>query len=227
MTDAKKDFEDALSFVQRGDYSTAQRLLRSLAEEGKPEAQRYLGRFYEHGIGLLAEDATEAVNWYCKAAAQEYAPAQVSLGRMYEYGLGVEKDYEEAMKWFRKAADQGDAEGRGSIGRMYLHGEGVPKNALEAIRWWRMNADHGDWDSQSAIARVYYSGHGVERDLVQAYFWFTVSIKSSGPYQKSALALSRKNLKHLAKEMTPEQLAQAKQLVDAWKPTHAQTESPK
>lgn len=217
MTDTKKDLEDALSFAQRGDYRTARRLLEPVAEQGNPEAQRYLGWIYEHGIGLLAKDHAEAVNWYRRAAEQGYAPAQASLGRMYEYGYGVEKDYAEAMKWFRMAADQGNKDGRGSIGRMYMYGEGVPKDALEAIKWWRPDADKGYSGSPYSIAHVYQCGHGVEKDLIQAYFWYILSMKSAFP---NLDRLSKAELKKVVMEMTPEQLAEAKRLIAEWEKTH-------
>ena len=61
---------------------------------------------YENGTGV-PRDATEAVNWYRKAADQGLAVAQSQLGAMYGAGIGVPQDDAEAMKWTSKAADQG------------------------------------------------------------------------------------------------------------------------
>ena len=62
---------------------------------------------YDEGRGV-EQDATEAVRWYSKAAAQGYADAQVNLGLMYEKGRGVAQDHDEAARLFRAAAEQGN-----------------------------------------------------------------------------------------------------------------------
>ena len=75
-------FEDASAAYERGDYATAVRLLKQLADQGHASAQLYLGRMYEFGWGV-PQDAAEAAKWYRKAADQNSeltgeAPAQQS-----------------------------------------------------------------------------------------------------------------------------------------------------
>ncbi len=53
-----------------------------------PSAQFNLGEMYEYGLGVQKDDV-KAFEWYSKAAAQGYAPAQNNLGIMYEYGRSV------------------------------------------------------------------------------------------------------------------------------------------
>jgi TPR repeat protein len=60
-------YEDALAAYQRGDYATAQRLLRPLAEQGNGRAQFSLGAMYDRGQGV-AQDYKEAAKWYRLAA---------------------------------------------------------------------------------------------------------------------------------------------------------------
>lgn len=48
----------------------------------------------------------KAVEWYRKAAEQEYANTQCRLGSMYHDGRGVELSYKTALEWYRKAAAQ-------------------------------------------------------------------------------------------------------------------------
>ena len=79
--------------------------LRKAADQGKAEAQFYLGVMYAKGQGVPQDDA-EAAKWYRKAAEQGYADAQDNLGIMYAKGQGVPQDDAEAAKWWRKAADQ-------------------------------------------------------------------------------------------------------------------------
>ena len=63
-----------------------------------------VGQCYEN-----AQNNSEAVRWYRKAAEQGIADAQWKLGHLYQYGsLGISEDKAEAIKWYRKAAEQGD-----------------------------------------------------------------------------------------------------------------------
>src|SRR5262249_16276446 len=62
---------------------------------------------YDLGRGV-AEDHSEAVKWYRKAAEAGSASAQFMLGNQYRMGYGVPKDYVEAHKWFNLAGAQGN-----------------------------------------------------------------------------------------------------------------------
>ena len=71
---------------------------KELAEKGNATAQ--------HIVGLrcaLAENYTEAVKWYRKAAEQGDPDAQFDLGVCYCSGEGVMKDYVEAYAYFNLA----------------------------------------------------------------------------------------------------------------------------
>ncbi len=91
-------FEDAVSAHKRGDYATARREFRVLAEQGDAKAQNNLGFMYAKGLGV-PQDYAEAVKWYRRAAEQGLAQAQTNLGVMHFTGRGLPQDYEEAVKW--------------------------------------------------------------------------------------------------------------------------------
>ncbi|MEE8606805.1 MAG: tetratricopeptide repeat protein [Nitrospiraceae bacterium] len=97
--------DEGLAAYQRGDYATALREWRPLAEQGVAEAQSRLGFMYTFGEGV-SQDHAEAVKWYRKAAEQGYAKAQFNLGIMYDNGLGVPQDYAQAHMWFNFAASR-------------------------------------------------------------------------------------------------------------------------
>jgi hypothetical protein len=80
--------EDGITAAKRGNYATALRLLRPLAEQGRAFAQYNLGLMYAEGQGVRQDDA-EAVKWYRLAAVQGVAFAQYNLGLMYAEGQGV------------------------------------------------------------------------------------------------------------------------------------------
>jgi len=101
-------FVDAQAAYDRGDYATAYKEFKALAEQGNAEAQNNLGIMYEYGRGV-PEDDTEAAKWFLKAAEQGNRFAQLSLGIMYECGAGVPQDYVLAYMWLNLAAAQDSA----------------------------------------------------------------------------------------------------------------------
>jgi len=131
-------FEDATKAYNSGDYETAYRLIKPLAEKGLPEAQFNIGLLYDKGQGV-PQNYAEAVTWYRKAAEQGNAKGQYSLGRMYIKSQGVPQDYAEAVTWLRKAAEQGNAKGQYSLGMMYYRGRGVPKDYVLAHMWLNLS----------------------------------------------------------------------------------------
>jgi len=96
--------EDGSAAYQQGDFATALRLLRPLADQGAAEAQLVLGFMYHFGEGVPQDDA-QAAQWMRKAAEQGNAAAEASLGGMYLEAQGVPKNEEEAMRWLRKGAE--------------------------------------------------------------------------------------------------------------------------
>lgn len=100
-------FSDSLAAYDRGDYPTAVRLLRPLAEQGNAQAQNSLGAMYYNGKGV-AQDFKEAAKWYRLAAVQGNASAQLNLGAMYYEGQGVAEDFIRAYMWLSIAAAKGN-----------------------------------------------------------------------------------------------------------------------
>jgi hypothetical protein len=72
-------FEDGLAAHKRGDYATALKLWRPLAEQGLADAQYTLGIMYANGRGV-AQNYAEALKWYRMAAEQGNVAAQCNLG---------------------------------------------------------------------------------------------------------------------------------------------------
>jgi uncharacterized protein len=59
--------EDGSAAYGRGDYATALRLFRPLADQGSTQAQYKIGLMYYSGEGV-AQDLAEATKWYRRAA---------------------------------------------------------------------------------------------------------------------------------------------------------------
>ena len=96
-------WDEGVAAYDRGDYATAFREMKPLAEQGDAMAQHILGLMYNKGQGVTL-DYAEAVKWYRKAAEQGNAEAQHNFGLMYYKGQGVPQDYVQAHMWFNLAA---------------------------------------------------------------------------------------------------------------------------
>jgi uncharacterized protein len=100
------DFIAGMDAYNRGDFSTALREWKPLAEQGDAGAQFYLGLSYENGDGV-PRDYAKARQWYEKAAAQGEAKAQLYLGLQSSFGQGGPVDLVQAHMWYSLAADNG------------------------------------------------------------------------------------------------------------------------
>ena len=98
-------FEDGWNAFNSGDYATALRLWRPLAEQGNAGAQFSLGIMWANGHGV-PQDHAEAAKWFRLAAEQGFAGAQASLGVTYLEGLGLPQDDVQALMWFNLAASR-------------------------------------------------------------------------------------------------------------------------
>ena len=99
------ELEAGVEAYDRGDYATALKEWRPLAEQGDADAQLGLGAMYFYGQGV-PQDYAEAVKWYRLAAEQGQADAQIALGFMYYFGHGVPQDYVQAHMWYSLAAER-------------------------------------------------------------------------------------------------------------------------
>ena len=99
-------FKEGIAAYERGDYTTALREMKPLAEQGDAKAQNYLGQMYIRGHGV-PKNHREAARWFRKAAEQGEADARHNLGLMYYTGRGVPKNYKLAYMWYSLAAAQG------------------------------------------------------------------------------------------------------------------------
>ena len=120
--------------------------LQRLAADGNYAAMKLLGDLYLDGRGGLAQDYAKAMEYYQRAADEDYPDAQAQLGYMYQNGLGTAIDYAKAMEWNNRAAQQGNAQGQAQIGYLYQNGLGVTQNLDEAGRWYTRAKEGGsEW----------------------------------------------------------------------------------
>src|SRR5215471_2494400 len=156
-------------------------------------------------------DFPTAIKEFTVLAKQGNWEAQLILGKMYMLGQGVPKDSDLAIKWFRAAAVQGDSEAQFFLGAMYLLPQ---KDIAEGLKWLRLSADQGTQDAQFLLGMAYLKGQNFAHDAVQADMWLRLAAAHGGEFYQSQLAEAER-------QMTPDQIAQAKALVAAWQPKAA------
>jgi len=99
-------FSDAVTAFEAGDFGAARRAFEILAFQGRAEAQRFLGRMYDKGLGV-PQDYNKAIEWYRKAATQKDPAAQYYLGLKYANGHGVAENQMQAYIWFAISFNNG------------------------------------------------------------------------------------------------------------------------
>ena len=100
------NFQKGVDAYAKGDYKTAMKEFKPLAEQGYKWAQHHLALMYYKGTGV-PQDYKEAVKWYTLAAEQGIDEAQYNLGVMYTLGQGVIQDSVYAHMWANIASSNG------------------------------------------------------------------------------------------------------------------------
>jgi len=153
-------------------------------------------------------DYAGAFKEFAAVAEQGDAEAQLILGKMYMIGQGVEKDSDQAIKWYKAAADQDNADAQFFLGAMYLLPQ---KDIPEGLKWLTLAADQGMQDAQFLLGMAYLKGQNFVHDLVQADMWLQLAAAQGGEFYQ-------RQREEAEKQMTADQIEQAKALAAAWKP---------
>ena len=154
------------------------------AKKGDPEAQNTVGVAYYDGKGV-AQDYTQAVYWYRKAAEQGYFDAQNDLGTAYYNGKGVPQDYTQAVYWFRKAAEQGNKPAIYNLGFAYENGKGVPQDYTQAMYWYKKAVDEGYNSAKSRYDDLRAKGYTAALQPLETSAFITQSSEAPTSVVKS------------------------------------------
>ena len=144
---ALENYENGTVAFERGDYETALREFKVLAEQKDSRGQYGLGLMYDLGTGVSI-DFEEAVKWYRLSAEQGNADAQNNLATMYEEGEGIKRDSNEAAKWYQLSAQKGNFDAPNNLGTMYLQGIGITRDYVQAYMWFHLGEMKGDRAAQ-------------------------------------------------------------------------------
>lgn len=159
--DVAADYQDGLNAYSYGDYSTAMREWRAVADAPADsviptvyaETHYAIAMLYWQGQGVT-RDYHKAHDWLSKAADLNHAGAQAKLGYMHTDGLVVVQDFDQAFEWFGKAAKQGNVDGLYNLGIFYLYGWGTEKDPTMAAQYLAAASALGDDSAEEALQQV-------------------------------------------------------------------------
>jgi TPR repeat protein len=159
------------------DMTEALKWYRKAAELENAYGEYKLGRFYEHGLGGLAQDPAESVRWYLRSAEHGDDDAQAEVGYAYLEGIGVAKDEAEAERWIRKSAEQGNSWSEYKLGELYEEGSaGLSKDVAEAYRWYLKSAEQGYGEGEFKVGYFLMNGLGTAKNEREAIEWYEKAI---------------------------------------------------
>lgn len=148
---AAAEAPDALKHLaELGDDEAYGKLCR-LADGGDPRAQNVLGELYQHGGGGN-EGKARALEWYAKAAEQDYVPAQHNLGMLF-LGRGGSSEAL-ARQWFAKAAERGYAPSQLQLASLCTAGRAGARDYVEGLKWLSVAAARLEGAERDRIERL-------------------------------------------------------------------------
>lgn len=139
---------EGVSAWQQGRFSEAMSILRPLANQGEPQAQRIVGEMYFEGKGVGA-DKSAAIAWLKRAGEAGDKIAQYDLGYIFQTGSGVPYSEQSAQTWYNKSAMQGYVPAQVKLGDLL-----ADRNKPEALRWYEMAAFAGNKYAAERASRI-------------------------------------------------------------------------
>jgi len=128
------ELEAGLSALDRGEHTTALRLLGTAAPGADPRAAAALAAMHERGVGV-SRDHAEALRWRLMAAERGDPESAYRIGLRHASGDGVERDDAVARRWFRIAAARGHGPAQEALAQLLGATGSSDADAREAVRW--------------------------------------------------------------------------------------------
>jgi TPR repeat protein len=225
-------------------------MISAAAGQGDPVGLRLMGLLYQKGLAVT-RDYGKARQFYEQAAAKGDAIANGRLGMLYLFGRGVPKDLTKAKQYLNQGAGLGDPWSMVELGMLYKrdhtksdrnlaftqftqaaatgnrvgayrlasayhYGIGTKKDPAAAAKYLWQAASKGHPKAQAAVASLYAKGGIVGRDLEQAYALYTLS-------SRQGIRRATITLRALEKQMTVQQIDNAKALADNYQAQNPQS----
>ena len=172
--------------------------MRSLAEQGNPEAEYWMGNYYFS----IKENKQyiKATPWWEKAAQQGHVKAMNKIAWCWYYGIYYSVDYGKAVNWYTKSAKKRDPEAMYWLGLCYYGGyyKGNTRNKQkfsEAKEWFIRSANLNFASAQCVLGKMYYRNEfGYSKpNYKRAFSYFLEASRNGSAEAQYHLGLCYKN----------------------------------
>ena len=126
--------------------------------------------------------------------------------------------YFRAFMEFEDPAKAGDAVAQANLGAIYYYGLGLPADFNQSAYWYHAAALQGNIEAQLGLAILYTTGKGVAPSFPIAHMWLAIAENAMPPSPDRARVVD--DMKALASKMSPGEIAESKNLLDAWYSRH-------
>lgn len=134
-------------------------------------------------------DYLNALDWYTKAANQNYSPSLFSLGEMYELSVGVTRDMDRAFSYYKKAAELKHPKGCFKVGMFYLREDFDKRDIPMGMEYLVESANLGDVLAQNTLGIIYSEGKLVKQDFDKAKYWYEKASRQGDRFSQHNLGL--------------------------------------
>jgi TPR repeat protein len=209
-------------------------LMVEAANRGYWISAAQLGQYYLYGWADWAKvnheaNTAEAIRWLRRAG--EMAPPEEDasytyslLGNLYSHTFMRQVDWTvapldetEAIKWYRLCTAAEGNPCAGDLGRLLVK---TPSGITEGIKWLLVGANNGNGWAMRDLGGLYADGKILRQDLVTALAWYRRAAAWTPAVSEGndlVLDVSRK-AEELAKQLTPEEIQRANDMVAQFKP---------
>ena len=126
--------------------------------------------------------------------------------------------YFRAFMEFEDPAKAGDAVAQANLGAIYFYGLGLAADFSQSAYWYHAAALQGNIEAQLGLAILYTTGKGVPPSFPIAHMWLAIAENAMPPSPDRARVVD--DMKALASKMSPGEIAESKNLLDAWYSRH-------
>ena len=160
--------------------------MKIVASVGSVASMR-LGKNYEFGEGV-SEDYSQAFEWYCNAAMQNNANAQLKIALFLLEGKGNQKNVSAGLTWLNRAANNGSHDAELALGVLL-----VDTDAIRSAVLFKRAAAGGNLYANHRLAELYYYGMGVPQNYFKAQELSEIGVAAG--FEKSKELLTRIQIK--------------------------------
>jgi TPR repeat protein len=157
------------------------------AERGDALAQRVVGDFCMHGIGVK-RSTTQAEWWLTASVDQGDTAAMVLLGGLILESPENAARFPRAVELFRRAAAQGNIDAEYNLGVCLRRGFGVGPDAQAAERSYRAAAERNHVSAQLALGDLIAESATTDAEWLEATHWYRLAADSGNAAANARLA---------------------------------------